>query len=854
MLYCPNYSCQTLNAETHRFCQKCRSPLPKRYLWAVGQDVEAFQPGQLLTERYLCKTSRIFLDTKPGLLPSGYQSDIPESYQPYLRLVSYRLHIPQFYERVQTDAVSSILLLDQAPIEIIQTNAGPDPQVEAAVDGVKVSLFPSLTECWQQASALRQLNWLWQMAQLWQPLNSEGVVSSLLMPDLLRVEGPIFQLLELQMDSAAKTAPDLKQLGQLWSQWAAIARPEIAAFLQALCQQLIQGQIWNAEQLVIQLDRGLATAGQPQARQVQVATQIDQGPSRQRNEDACYPVGGTVKSHVIEGQVEGRAQTSVQDSLLIVCDGIGGHQGGDVASNLAIAAIQQQLQSVQPEALEPDALIVKLEDAIRLANDQISQKNDQEQRRDRQRMGTTLVMSLLRAHELYLAHVGDSRAYWITRWGCHQITLDDDIAAREVRLGYSSYREALQQPSSGSLVQALGMGPSQSLHPTVQRFILDEDSLFLLCSDGLSDGDRVEEYWQEALLPILAGQLDLATASQRLVEIANTCNGHDNVTVGLVYCQVQERASIQVSPDCLMTFSALPQTQIKTKAGAAYPSSDPKSPTVPASSALKTQILSPTPQPKQNLLSLLLGILLLISFGGLLAYFFFPSVSQWVDPRIGLAPTSTPPSQPATPVTPTPPVSPTEVNLTTGALVQVRLPISEPQAAAADNSVVLQLQPPFASATLPDEDSDQNALTEQAVVPIGAVLQVLSKREASGQLRWIQLKVCSLPANAGAERGRATPSASAEAAVVLADQPALTENTLARPASLDAETEEFPAQIAPSLRLLQPGEIGWIPERMIAARVESPSLSAEQRGECGAAPGSTFPTPSDLEEPFPQAP
>ena len=82
-------------------------------------------------------------------------------------------------------------------------------------------------------------------------------------------------------------------------------------------------------------------------------------------------------------------------------------------------------------------------------------------------MGTTVVMALPIAPAMYITHVGDSRAYWITRHNCHQITLDDDLASREVRLGYAVYRQALQHSGSGSLVQALGMSTSASLTKTL---------------------------------------------------------------------------------------------------------------------------------------------------------------------------------------------------------------------------------------------------------------------------------------------------------------------------------------------------------------------------------------------------
>ena len=151
-----------------------------------------------------------------------------------------------------------------------------------------------------------------------------------------------------------------------------------------------------------------------------------------------------------------------------------------------------------------------------------------------------MVMSLIYGHEAYIAHIGDSRVYRITRTGCHQMTLDDDLATREVRLSGVLYRQALGMSSSGSLFQALGMNSSTALHPNIRRTIVDEECIFLLCSDGVSDRDRVEQYWQTEILPVLEGKVDLATACQRMINMANTHNGHDNATVALVHCQVKQ--------------------------------------------------------------------------------------------------------------------------------------------------------------------------------------------------------------------------------------------------------------------------------------------------------------------------
>lgn len=76
-------------------------------------------------------------------------------------------------------------------------------------------------------------------------------------------------------------------------------------------------------------------------------------------------------------------------------------------------------------------------------------------------MGTTVVTSMAIAHEIYFANVGDSRIYWITKDGCHQVTVDDDLATKEVRMGSGLYRLVSANPRTGALLQALGMESSK---------------------------------------------------------------------------------------------------------------------------------------------------------------------------------------------------------------------------------------------------------------------------------------------------------------------------------------------------------------------------------------------------------
>ena len=694
ILQCPNYSCQALNPENHRFCQNCRTPLPKRYLWITGGS--RLKPGDRCGTasandglgRYCVKHDRIALDTRPGELPE-MPSDIAPEMEPYLRLFSHRLWVPQLYAVVQKRGQDAILLLEQSAIY-------PDGSQSATGADLTGTLMPSIVEVWQQSSALRQLALLWQIAQLWQPLSLEKVTSTLLDMALVRVDGGTVRLLELKPDRA-KT-PTLVDLGQVWSQWQ--AQPEIAGFFSQICQGLIQGKIGSSEHLIESLDHVLTVQGQRQVRRIEFATFSDRGPSRERNEDACHPSSGT------------RTSSDQTLPLVIVCDGIGGHEGGEIASQLAIEIISAQANQIsggQSAAIVTETLT----EAVLNANDVISQRNDEEERQERQRMGTTVVMGLAHAHELYIAHVGDSRAYRITRTGCYQVTLDDDVASRQVRLGYTIYRSALQQPSAGSLVQALGMGESDYLHPTVQRFVLDEDCVFLLCSDGLSDHDRVEEFWQTEILPILDGK-DVATVAQRLVEIANTYNGHDNVTVGVIQCQVKETETVPIGAP----MQAIPATAGQSMGQSTGQSTQVISPSTtlqpdPAPPS-KTALVTPTSRPWLKIFLSLFGLL---GIGSVLALLLVPEIRNTISYR----PLPSPSPIAAVPASPSASPQPT---LTVGSWVQVK-----------PSETGVELLDTANSATTPTPDVGRR-------VPSGTILQV--EETLKNPSTWLKLKVCHL--------------------------------------------------------------------------------------------------------------
>lgn len=264
-----------------------------------------------------------------------------------------------------------------------------------------------------------------------------------------------------------------------------------------------------------------------QLRHLAYAGLTDVGRSRDHNED----------DFVILGQGfyrETAAQQVVQDhkGLFIVCDGMGGHDGGEVASALAIAEITQHFNDFWQRGIPSEA---ELRQILLKTNQAIFNLNEQEARRDLGRMGTTLVLLAIHNHQVAIAHVGDSRIYRVTDRKLEQLTRDHEVANRLIDQGMS---EAIARAryDAHQLTQALGPFDAQMVNPSLSYFTLTEPTLFLLCSDGLCDDDLVEQHWENSLLPLLEPDSDLKTGVQDLVNLANYFNGHDNITAIAVQC------------------------------------------------------------------------------------------------------------------------------------------------------------------------------------------------------------------------------------------------------------------------------------------------------------------------------
>ncbi len=537
IIFCINPRCNSpVNPMGDSVCASCQTPLVHRYLWATGSLSAQIPLGTKVADRYEVIKQQIWLDTQPGL-PPDVPEELPTEVIPYLQLYQERLHLPQAYGFVSNleEDTTDILLLENAPID----KTG--------------NIYPTIVEAWEEATAVRQVYWLWQILQLWTPLAELGLSLSLLVAENLRVEGWCVRLLELyQTPDDEKLS--LQNLGECWQFWVVSAKASVAKGLQNIVQQMCETEI-ELEAINIQLNNLLLAAAAELPLVLKVAGSTDIGPMMAQNEDACYP----------------NSLSDLDEPLLrhlsIVCDGIGGHEGGEVASQLAVQSVKLQIRALLTEVTEqtvlfpPELLQEQLEASLRVVNNLICARNNEQKRQGRERMATTIVMALQvpqrvqtstgwqsnNTHELYLANVGDSRAYWITRNYCQLLTVDDDVATREVRLAKSLYRKALFRPDASALTQALGTRDSESLRLKVQRFILEEDGILLLCSDGLSDNNWVEQSWQDYAIPVLTGQMTVEDAVRNWINLANEKNGRDNTSVVLTYCRVSPEYLVPVT-------------------------------------------------------------------------------------------------------------------------------------------------------------------------------------------------------------------------------------------------------------------------------------------------------------------
>ncbi len=430
------------------------------------------------------------------------------------------------------------------------------------------SSWPRLVDLWgsEHLCQLQILSWLQQMTELWVALAPWDCCQSILAHENLRVNQADNNSIKLQrLYSKPGVTQNLQDLIQFWQRLFEQSQRTQFGWITALFQDWRDGEIQTIEQLRSHLMNTQDNLQpQPPPTSAPTVLQTDDSPSQivdniETQETELLPIQlislessgksdvGSQRDHNedafgIQTQIESQ-ETSTEriiqaKGLYILCDGMGGHASGEIASQLAVDTIKQYFKTEGSWSVGlPSEETIR--EAVLQANEVIYDINQQEVRSGSSRMGTTLVMTMIYDTKVAVAHVGDSRLYRFSpKGGLEQISLDHEVGQREINRGVKP-EIAYGRPDAYQLTQALGPRDENFVRPDIQFLTLNEDSLLILASDGLTDNQLLENNWQTHLEPLLDKQANLELGVSKLIDLANQYNGHDNITAIVIRALVK---------------------------------------------------------------------------------------------------------------------------------------------------------------------------------------------------------------------------------------------------------------------------------------------------------------------------
>jgi protein phosphatase len=226
--------------------------------------------------------------------------------------------------------------------------------------------------------------------------------------------------------------------------------------------------------------------------------------------------------------VDWRINDAGDQALLVVADGMGGHQGGEVASRLAVDAVVESLEpeiAVASADTSDSSIQQHLVRAFALANERIASRRAGDPRLEK--MGTTLVVAWVSGHHAHIAHIGDSRCYRLNGSRAVCLTRDDTVVQNMLEDGSITEADVPNVPFRNVLTRAVGALDQSD--PSYRREALDEGDVLLLCSDGLT-GSVPESRWLE----ILKESDGMERTVQALIDTGLANDAGDNVSVILL--------------------------------------------------------------------------------------------------------------------------------------------------------------------------------------------------------------------------------------------------------------------------------------------------------------------------------
>lgn len=256
---------------------------------------------------------------------------------------------------------------------------------------------------------------------------------------------------------------------------------------------------------------------------VSVFGRTDVGRTREHNEDAFVVADLSTDNATLQPEVR-RHVLGPKGTLFMVADGMGGAAAGEIASAMAVEVVLGELREkwIANETNDPEAFVRALRRATVAANQQIH--TFAASHTEYRGMGTTATVAGLLGDTLYVAQVGDSRAYLVRDGVARQITKDQSLMQKLIEAGELTEEEAAQSERRNIILQALGPEPLIKIDLTHQK--VRRGDLLVLCSDGLSGQVSKDE-----IARIVTDAPDLVAACKQLIDRANENGGPDNITV-----------------------------------------------------------------------------------------------------------------------------------------------------------------------------------------------------------------------------------------------------------------------------------------------------------------------------------
>lgn len=208
-------------------------------------------------------------------------------------------------------------------------------------------------------------------------------------------------------------------------------------------------------------------------------------------------------------------------SYALVCDGMGGQNGGNVASQLSRDVIIEEISTHLDENMQDNEIQKVMENALKAANDLVHQKALDEPLLAG--MGTTAVLAVVKDYSAHIVHVGDSRAYLLSQNSLFQMTKDHSFVEMLVDKGKLTRLQAQHDPRKNQITRAIGVLPE--IEVDYSKWHLQDGDKLLLCTDGLTNICPID------IIASILGQYDAIQATQHLIDEANDRGGDDNITV-----------------------------------------------------------------------------------------------------------------------------------------------------------------------------------------------------------------------------------------------------------------------------------------------------------------------------------